>query len=502
MRLRDIIGRISLTGGHRETMRDVRRLLVGGLAMGRRSASDLEDRLAGMARIEAMVDAELERWLEPEDIEAGGSGPFDACDLRVWVQQVQEAGIAVVPVTPLLSVHHDDLDRILPAFTLPPAYKARYAKMLGLQGDHGTASEGQDVGEPEGATVSDGPAPADPDPVASRMVRALSDVLDDIPPSWMIRTHVCGSSTLKALVGTGLMLKGDDVAEIAPGVRIGAGWVQRGNRRHIDFADPRFLKRGGEGHKPVTHYLARPWVEPRRFHEGEDIHRANSPLAGPGKWPVEWRVFVRNGRVSGVSNYYGWAGDGATPENAYRAIEAACLGQRLTDHMVGRGLQPVFMDTLLLRAGASRHPAVAEALSAFDPDGFHGTLDFIETRSGTLFLEAGPAHAPGGGGHPCAFAGQGVPVGSSGLSVADCRGVAFLPMQHVSLGDPLTWVDGDPGGNILDWAAVISLAEDHVSSRALDTDESSDSMTWDEMRAVLSERILPSADAAPDLRHS
>src|SRR3546814_13406260 len=56
-----------------------------------------------------------------------------------------------------------------------------------------------------------------------------------------------------------------------------------------------------------------------------------------------------------------------------------------------------------------------------------GTLDFIETDHGPMFLEAGPPVSPFGGGHPCAFAGAGV-QGNLG-TVPEISGVAFRIMR-------------------------------------------------------------------------
>src|SRR3546814_20058117 len=75
-----------------------------------------------------------------------------------------------------------------------------------------------------------------------------------------------------------------------------------------------------------------------------------------------------------------------------------------------------------------------------------GTLDFIETDHGPMFLEAGPPVSPFGGGHPCAFAGAGV-QGNLG-TVPEISGVAFRIMEHVTLADPSTWKDGDRTGRI------------------------------------------------------
>jgi hypothetical protein len=313
-----------------------------------------------------------------------------------------------------------------------------------------------------------------PKPIGERAPQDLMDrafdAMEGIPASWMVRTHLCGSSNLKSLVGTGVMLKGDDTARLAPEVEVGAGWAQIGNRRVIDFRDKRFVEKGAVGHKPVTHYLARPWAQPARFHEGEDLHRANSPLAGPGKWPAEWRVYVKNGEVSGVANYYSWTGEGRTAQNAWNAIEAAAAAAQMVEVAVEQGLTSGYSNDFMTLRAAKLQPRIAKAIEGWDPEGFHATMDFLETEDGLVFLEGGPGHKPGGGGHPTAFAGQGNddPSGSP-FSASDCVGVAYRCMPHVHLGEPKTWVDGDPEGCIDDWAAAAEIAVEHaeLSDRAV-----------------------------------
>jgi hypothetical protein len=414
-----------------------------------------------MMEIEARVNAETSSWLEPEEITDCG-GTFDVCDLRVWLKVAEEAGVNHVPARQILSVGEEDLSALLGSIALPEKLSANAQRhiLTAVDADAVLSAARDSLPEP-------GPGPSH-----ERLVsidNAMSDVMENIPPSWMVRTHLCGASNLKALVGTGLMLKGDDVAEIAPGVKLGAGWAQVGNRRMIDFKDTRFVEMGARGHKPVTHYLARPWEQPGRFHEGEDIHRSGSPLGGPGKWPAEWRVFVRNGTVTGTANYYGWTGEGATPENAWNAIEAAGQAQKLVDHMRSMGLRGAYMDTVLLRDRTDSEQ-VTKAIASWDPNGIHATLDFIEGSDGLKLLEAGPAHMPGGGGHPCAFAGQGVDRSDPTRMVAACEGVAFLPMDHVSLAEPSTWVDGDPGDRIMSFERAASIALDHAPFGAAATD--------------------------------
>ena len=440
MNIRDAIGQINFMGNRRKTMKDMRGLILGTTAAARRG--DLAERLESMASLEDLADKTTAAWVEPDQIGLS-SGDFDVCDLRVWVALAERAGVAHVPAIPILSVTEDELSGLLGTVEAPENLMSNMRKHVGRALSGMPRPEAHEPTGPSDARLAE-------------VYEKMSSVMEDIPPSWMVRTHICGSSNLKALVGTGVMLKGDDVAQIAPGVSLGAGWVQVGNRREIDFRDSRFVSLGVAGHKPVTHYLARPWETPARFHDGEDLHRAGSSLAGPGKWPAEWRVFLRNGKVTGVANYYAWTGDGATPQNAWNALAAAADGQLIADTACALSLRGAFMDEVFVRMNT--HPATAIALEAWDADGFHATIDFLETRSGMMMLEAGPAHMPGGGGHPCAFAGKGVRKEDPRRMVADCEGVAFRIMPHISLADPRTWVDGDHEGAFASFEEAADLA--------------------------------------------
>lgn len=445
MNLRDVIARLNFIGAKNREQTQLREFALGTVALQRQGK--LRSRLDGMMEIKELMDAELATWLEPLEIAEGRSGSFDVCDLRVWLQLAEEAGIDAIPARHLMSLNEAQLSALLPKLSVPEPVTARMRAAV-----RDATSDLDLSGIPE---------PEDPDgQELMALHEQLSDAIGEIPASWMVRTHVSGSSNLKALVGTGLMLKADDTAMIAEGVELGAGWVRIGNRRMIDFADSRFIETVAKGHKDITHYLARPWAQPARFHEGEDLHRANSPLAGPGKWPAEWRVFIRNGEVTGVANYYGWTGEGASPQNAWNAVEAAARGQAIADLAVSKGLTGRFMDAALNRQTRAGNPDWETAIAKWDADGFHATLDFLESEEGMLLLEGGPAHMPGGGGHPCAFAGQGVSSEDPARLVASCEGVAFKAMPHVNLGEPRTWVDGDISGCIGSWDEAATLATD------------------------------------------
>ena len=470
-KIRNYIGTVSRVGAEQRKKREWNRLFSGAARLGRSAPDELVRRTAEMGRSLEIEAAELARWSDPEDLPTGPSVAltrFDVCDLRIWLELAEAAGIDAVPARTIASLSEDELGVLVGSMEIPVSVRDRI-----LQGLSDGAKDGLDEGTfRDIARLSADLVSVTDQTREGRLIgiqahARIESALDDIPSNWMVRTHLAGSVNLKALVGCGLMERGDETAQVRPEMEIGAGWIRTGNRRMIDISDPRFLETAIGGHKPDVHYLARPWVRAGRFHEGEDLHRANTPLAGPGRWPAEWRVFVRAGRVTGVANYYGWTGDGATAENAWNAIEAAAAAQVIVDMAEDRGLAGAFMPQVFIR-NSGKDREIIERLDRDWPEHrMHCTLDFMETDDGLKFLEGGPAHQPGGGGHPCAFAGQNIDD-PSGRAGADCRGVAYKAMPHVHLGEPETWVNGDAAGCIESWSAAARRARDYdnLSGRA------------------------------------
>jgi hypothetical protein len=276
----------------------IRRLLVGAAAVARRNPGALVDRMKQIRDLEARHDLELQGWAEPDEIgRPDGRKRFDATDLRFWIRLAEMADVPFVPAQEIARLDEEELGVLLGQINIPPSI--RKTVTAGLAGATGALSEDEAI-----AMLDQVKALLDEQKGAGEaLANRMQDALDDIPSSWMVRTHVCGSSNLKALVGVGLMHSADDTARVKADFEIGGGWIRIGNRRIIDFSDPRFVQLGIGGHKPETIYLARPWEAPGRWHEGEDIHRAGTPIAGPGRWPAEWRVFVRNGKVTGVTGF-------------------------------------------------------------------------------------------------------------------------------------------------------------------------------------------------------
>lgn len=433
-KLARMIAQISIVAGHEERARTTRRFLLGCAKMLRKDPAGSRRIAADLGRIEAFTRATRAQWV---DTIADG-GPFDGCDLRIWLALAEQAGVPRVPARTILSLDEPALEALSATVTLPTFMRNGLARLA--RSVFGPPAE-DDAGEDE----------ARPDPEALR--ERLFDAMDDVPDGWIVRSHICGPALLKARAGTGL-LERDTTMPANQALEVGPGWVRHGNRRRVDATDERYLKLFPGAHGPALHYLARPWVEASRRVECDDPHRHGSVFAGKGSWPCEWRVFFEDATVTGVAFYYGWAG-AATPENARKALEAKSEAEAIIAAGVRLGLRPQLMDIEIVKhhisEGAHPGPAALEAVARFG-EGFSGTLDFIETAQGMTLIEGGPGHTPIGGGHPCAFAGAARP------GTAQTRGVALKLMEHVHLAEPSTWTDGDRAGHVLTWEEAQALA--------------------------------------------
>lgn len=405
---------------------------------------DLTNVMDGLSEAEAFHHAETSTWIGAEAISEGQKGPFDACDLLAYLAIAKAAGVAAVPAREILQLTEDEADAASGKLKLDDP---RSSRILGkIARSLPAPSE-----LPEAAGTQ-----SDREELTDRLMAAM----DEIPEGWMVRHVRAGGSNLKTLAGAGVA--GDEVPEIkfGPNLEVGPGWVRVGNRRMVDVTDRRTIQAIAEGPDGATRFVARPWVKASRWRVGEDPHRHGTPFAGKGAWPCEWRAFIVDGKVVGVSNYYGWLGE-ASPLDAKIALAVRELAQSMADLMIQRSLFPRFMDTEFAR----RRPDFAEKLGAFGREQVACTLDFIETEDGLLFLEGGPAHSPFGGGHCCAFAGtRGAPVMGNAMDVS---GVAFKLLPGVILADMASWKNGenaDRAGAILDWDAVEQLASEEVSA--------------------------------------
>lgn len=445
-KLKQILIGITQMGEARAAGEDMRKLIVGGAKLAR-SPGKLKEMLEGISQMEQAQIEEGASHINAEAIARGESGRFDSCDLENWMEIAKLAGVPAIEARVIERFTADEVSALSGEVHIPDAPRVSLARTRIREGLI------RDIGP-----VDQVEAPAE----ASLDMEALNDriesAMDDIPEGWMVRTHVCGGNNLKGLAGCGVV--GPDVPDVrfGPDLEVGPGWVRRGNRRALNITDSRTTSLYVQNDtKPLT-VVARPWKTASRYYQGNDPHRAGTPLDVPGLWPAEWRAFVVDGVVTGVANYYGWVGD-TSPESARQAIAVREAAQRMIDVAIAQGLEPRSMNVVL----ASRNPAAVQLLEACKGEigKFSATLDFIETDEGLLFLEGGPASNQIGGGHPCAFAGdirlETTPSGDE-VRVLNLEGVAFKTMPGVLMAEPETWVPGDKTDCILDWEAVEALA--------------------------------------------
>lgn len=435
-KLRQLMLGLTVKGESAETTRDIRRLVLGAAKLARTPGS-LNEQMTQISDMEAFMSTETASWLTIDAVREGKAGPFEVCDIRVWIDLAVRAGVPVVPAREILHLAEDEYEAVAGTLELPDNGVVSRARTLIAA----AMEPGDEIATDDRQIDMDG------------LVERLYAAMDDVPEGWMVRSALCGGSELKSLSATGLAGATTPEVRFGSDLEIGPGWIRNGNRRRVNTQDKRTIKAHAQGAGRGATFLARPWIEADRYIVADDPHRHGSPVQGPGRWPMEWRVFVAAGKVTGVSCYYPWVGE-ASPQNARIAMEARDLAQRIVDEGVAQGLEPRYMDTEFAR----RNELAAGILdkTGFSRSDFSCTLDFIETKNGLMLLEGGPGHAPFGGGHPCAFAGtSGKPTLGNAMDVA---GVAFRQMDHVLIGEMDSWADGDRTGRILTWDETAALA--------------------------------------------
>lgn len=202
----------------------------------------------------------------------------------------------------------------------------------------------------------------------------------------MVRFEQCGPGSLK-----GSLAQGD-------GVSAGTYAHHETGAPMLDIFDPRTyetLLSLGDTHlrayrRPLIKTTNQRGAWQNRTWDGDD--------ALEGEWPVEFRVFIREGSVTGVSNYY----PQMTLPDAFlpQAREAAQLATKMVTwmatHQLGVGNGEMCADTGPDEP-EKRKPWVPEAWGSQD-----FTLDFLLTDTGSLtFLEGGPGGFRAA--HPCCF---------------------------------------------------------------------------------------------------
>ena len=454
-KLRQILLGITVRGGMQSQARDLRKLLVTAAHIARQPGG-MRAAVEDMVKIERAQIEEASTWLTAEQIKAGEQGRFDACDLRNWLVIAERAGVPAIPAINILTLTPAEYNAACGSIEIPTE-SPRIARALNKV----RASVNSDYTEQEIADFTKA-EPSNETIDRAELGERLASAMDQVPEGWMVRSHVCGGDNLKTLGGCGGTQLSLPQVRLGPHLEIGPGWYRVGNRRVVDTKDRRTMELYVRNDTVPIAYLARPWVVASRWMKGRDPHRAGTPLDMPGEWPAEWRVFVRDGKVVGVSAYYPWAGT-VDAISARMAIKAGELGQRIVDQAIADGLMPRAMDNVLARL----NPTFDRALNSqgMYENSFDCTLDFIESNEhgaidGLLLLEAGPGCGMLGGGHPCGFAGDMVEAEFEGqpMNYMPCVGVALRHMDHVLVGEPESWKPGNKEGAILSWEEAQALA--------------------------------------------
>ena len=195
-------------------------------------------------------------------------------------------------------------------------------------------------------------------PHEARLKAAWNQIAAARRPGTMFRWDCGATDTLKHLMAQGATPT-DEVQDL-----------------QSPYIDIRLYELASEYPGETLKLWQRPWIRSR--------------MLVAKSYPVEYRVFVREGRVQGISSYY--------PQRALRheqsEIEAVTdLAERLAARLEGplRWPEPIH-----------NHPDTPADREATGAAGVHGTMDFVITHDeGALFLEGGPPHFAGA--HPCCF---------------------------------------------------------------------------------------------------
>jgi len=300
----------------------------------------------------AMID-EAERYLTPGEIEREVPGSFNARSLECWLEIAAHANVDAIPARLVAEVPFPALRRLIAG-----------------------SKERDDI----------------------KILELLADGLENIRHNEVIRHDLVGTPSLKqsAVLGRPYVTK-----------TRGPGWSVWNNRKIPEFFDKRVVGTMLRSCKTDQRFLARPFVVSRR-RPGPGIVLGTGPSA-EHPWPCEWRVFVINGSIAGISNYYvqAPAGREAADEAAIAKVRAATKEMlRVCRWRNYLPAEPVV--TRLLK----RNPVIHGMMP---PDGIHATLDFLETADGRiLFLDGNVPFLPRPikyGAHPCGFEGQRWPIG-------------------------------------------------------------------------------------------
>lgn len=190
-----------------------------------------------------------------------------------------------------------------------------------------------------------------PEPGDEQHYRNLKEIMANVPAGHMLRWDCCAALNLKFAMD--------------------GGELDRAAMTSIEYDDPRFFDILYDYPGASMAVLQRPWIEARKV----------------GSHPVEYRVYVENNEVQGISSYYPQR-PLVLDDDVRREIEESLAFSK---------------DIIAAANAAGTTPWMAGYERAgLDSTNVSCTLDFLVTESGDVqFIEAGPPF--GAGAHPCCF---------------------------------------------------------------------------------------------------
>ncbi len=405
--LRNLLGSVVVSVVRKDASNKAIRNFFAMITKQTRSHGSIEQVVDILKHVADQHSEVTKQWLSPEEIEVGRSGDFDALNVRCWIPIAQWAGVDFVPAIPIFNITTEDyglihsLDEADIDSALRNSTKA-IEYIISKTGEH---------------FYNTGKMSDSLEDISNRkkdIWNRAAEALESLPASHMVRHDRTASTVVKSIAGAGVA--GPDVPyAIDPhDMKIGAGWIQRGNRQCIDLLDDRILDVIATGPDLDTQtFVSRPWIAASRFTPLiDDPNRRRTAVQGPGSWPCEWRAFVLNGVVTGVSAYYSFATQ-AKPLDAMIGIFVRQTAQRMVDSAIAHNLRPAYYITDTLPDAIERSGQSNEWRAYLDmvpPGGFNCCLDFIEglkdDAPSIMFLESGPPvtwlGAPEGA-HPIGF---------------------------------------------------------------------------------------------------
>ncbi|MCY4580806.1 MAG: hypothetical protein OXD31_17400 [Chloroflexi bacterium] len=233
--------------------------------------------------------------------------------------------------------------------------------------------------------------------VRERLMTAYSQISEAADDNYMMRYDCCSSTEVKAALAHGKPEWSDDFCFLM-----------------ID--DPRVYTIVEEYPREVVPIWKRPWIDAAK-------------VAG---YPVEYRAFVRDGAVVGVSNYYPQR---QLPYNEAHLREVVRYAEVLAAALTGTPFE--------WHSGMAFYNGRDE----LDLSGVHFSADFIVSVSEEVsFLEGGPPHELGA--HECCF------------NEDDIEGIALTDGEYYSRLEPETFLALQETTQCLVDAAM--LADEHV----------------------------------------